>query len=47
MLEELIAIDAHRCIINLNGKTILPPEQKQYAPKHDALPWREQRLKVG
>ena len=40
-------IDAHRDLINLNGKTILPPEQKQYAPKHDALLWREQRLKAG
>ena len=40
-------IDAHRDLINLNGKTILPPEQKQYAPKHDALLWRENRLKAG
>lgn len=39
-------IDAHRDLINLNGKTILPPEQKQYAPKHAALLWREQRLKA-
>ncbi len=40
-------IDAHRDLINLNGKTILPPEQKQYAPKRDALLWRENRLRAG
>ncbi len=38
-------IDAHLDLINLNGKTILPPEQKQYSPKRDALLWREHRLK--
>ncbi|MCF7816792.1 MAG: hypothetical protein K9M54_02820 [Kiritimatiellales bacterium] len=46
-MEELRAIDAHRDLINLNGKTILPPEQKQSAPKRDALLWREQRLRAG
>lgn len=40
-------IDAHRDLINLNGKTILFPEQKQCTPKRDALLWREQRLKAG
>ena len=40
-------IDTQRSLIDLDGKTILPPEQKQYAPKQDALLWREHRLKVG
>ena len=40
-------IDPSGALINLDGKTILPPEQKQYAPKRDALLWREQRLKAG
>ena len=40
-------IDAQRSLIDLDGKTILPPEQKQYAPKLDALLWREHRLMAG
>ena len=40
-------IDSQRSLIDLDGKTILPPEQKQYAPKMQALEWREQRLRVG
>jgi putative restriction endonuclease len=40
-------IDSQRSLIDLNGKTLLLPEQKQYAPKHDALLWREKRLRAG
>jgi putative restriction endonuclease len=40
-------IDSQRALINLNGKSILFPEQKQFAPKQQALAWREQRLRVG
>lgn len=40
-------VDPYRALIDLDGKTILPPEQKQYAPKRDALHWREQRMKAG
>jgi hypothetical protein len=46
-MEGLSSIDDHRSLIDLNGKTILLPEQKQYAPKHDALLWRENRLRAG
>jgi len=38
-------IDSQRSLIDLNGKSILSPEQKQFAPKQQALAWREQRLK--
>jgi hypothetical protein len=31
-MEGLSSIDDHRSLIDLNGKTILFPEQKQYAP---------------
>jgi putative restriction endonuclease len=40
-------IDTHRSLIDLDGKTILPPEQKHYAPKNEALLWRERRLMGG
>ncbi len=40
-------IDSQRSLIDLNGKSILFPEQKQFAPKKPALEWREQRLRAG
>lgn len=40
-------IDAQRSLIALDGKSILFPEQKQFAPKKQALAWREQRLRAG
>ena len=40
-------IDSQRSLIDLHGKSILSPEQKQFAPKQQALAWREQRLWAG
>ncbi len=40
-------MDSQRALIGLDGKSILSPEQKQFAPKQQALAWREQRLRAG
>lgn len=40
-------VDSQRALIGLDGKSILFPEQKQFAPKQQALEWREQRLRAG
>jgi len=40
-------IDSQRSLIDLHGKSILSPEQKQFAPKQQSLEWREQRLRAG
>lgn len=40
-------VDSQRALIGLDGKSILSPEQKQFAPKQQALAWREQRLRAG
>lgn len=40
-------IDSQRALTGLDGKSILFPEQKQFAPKQQALAWREQRLRAG
>jgi putative restriction endonuclease len=40
-------VDSQRSLIDLHGKSILSPEQKQFAPKQQALAWREQRLRAG
>jgi hypothetical protein len=39
-------VDSQRALIDLHGKSILFPEQKQFAPKQQALEWREQRLEA-
>jgi hypothetical protein len=47
MSEGLSLIDSQRSLIDLHGKSILFPERKQFAPKQQALVWREQRLRAG
>jgi len=37
-------MDARRSLISLHGKSIILPEQQQFAPKQESLEWRERRL---
>ncbi|QHI68765.1 HNH endonuclease [Tichowtungia aerotolerans] len=39
-------VDSQRALIDLHGKTLIPPHDSRFSPKAESLRWRERRLRA-